>query len=369
MAAPDTSHWARDFFNRWRDRFWLHVLTPAASNRRRWQVGLALVLVLTIGIVVYLTRYKVAFLAFYILPISLAVAARGWLFGVLVSILSVATWLAGTLTAGALFDNPFLRDWNATIALASYLVVVMFFNKLLTLHRELEERVRQRTAALTEEIAERRRLEKIILDISERERRNIGRDLHDGLGQHLTGTSLTGQLLVEKLQTQQIAEAADARKLVALIEEGIEQTRRLAKGLVLAEVERDGLPAALEELATATTEQSQVTCEFRSTGDAHFDDSVNIHLYRIAQEAVHNALRHGKARHIEIGLAGADGGWEMSVRDDGAGLPLPAAREHGLGLSIMAHRATMIGASFAIGTPPGGGTLITCRLPPATPAL
>jgi len=325
-------------------------------------------LMLAIGVADYFTGFEASFLVFYFLPVALAVTAFGWQSGALTALASVTVWLAGDFAAGAHYANRLVPWWNATIALGTYLVLIALLARLLATQREMEERIRQRTVALTDEIAERERLEKVILEISERERRNLGHDLHDGLGQHLTGTSLTGQVLVEKLQARDAEEAADAKRLVALIEDAIEQTRRLAKGLVLAEIERDGLPAALQELALASTEPSRVTCEFRCAGVRPLDESTTVHLYRIAQEAVSNALRHGKAQRIEIALAATDRGLTLTVWDNGTGLPPPAARGHGLGLRIMAHRATIVGAGFAIETPPDGGTLVTCRLPLPAPA-
>jgi signal transduction histidine kinase len=320
-------------------------------------------LMFAIGVLDYFTGFEVSFLVFYFLPVALAVTAFGWRIGVLTAIVSVTVWLAGDFAAGAHYANRLVPWWNATIAFGTYLVLIALLARLLATQREMEERIRQRTVALTDEIAERERLEKVILGISERERRNLGHDLHDGLGQHLTGTSLTGQILVEKLQARNAEEAADATRIVTLIEEAIEQTRRLAKGLVLADIERDGLSAALQELALTSTVQSRVACEFHCDGTPTLDEGTTVHLYRIAQEAVSNALRHANARRIEIALAASGSGLTLTVRDNGAGLPALAAGGRGLGLRIMAHRATIVGASFAIGPAPGGGTLMTCRLP------
>jgi signal transduction histidine kinase len=325
-------------------------------------------LMFAIGVADYFTGFEVSFLVFYFLPVALAVTAFGWQIGVLTALASVAVWLAGDFAAGAHYTNPLIPWWNATIALGSYLVLIVLLTRLLSTQREMEERIRQRTAALTDEIAERERLEKVILEISERERRSLGHDLHDGLGQHLTGTSLTGQILVEKLQARDADETTDAKRLVALIEEAIEQTRRLAKGLVLADIERDGLSAALQELALTSMEQSRVTCEFHCGDIVPLDESTTVHLYRIAQEAVSNALRHGKTERIEVALATDVSGLTLTVQDNGAGLPPLATRGHGLGLRIMAHRATIMGGSFSIETPPGGGTRVTCRLPPSSSA-
>ena len=344
--------------------FWRSIINSIDPVRRRWLIGLTVALLLAIGLVDFLVGFEISMLVFYFLPVSFAVVALGWRFGVAIALASVTIWIGGDLAAGARYSTQFVPKWNACIALGTYLVLIWLLSSLLALHREMEERVRQRTAALTREIAERERLEKAILEIGERERRGIGRDLHDGLGQHLTGTALEGQILSEKLESRNAEEAADARRVVSLVNSAIDQTRHLAKGLLLEAVEPEGLRTALEELAKTTTEQSRLPCVLRCEGDVTLNESgTATHLYRIAQEAVRNALRHGKPRRIDIALAGEGGGMMLSVRDDGVGLPRTAAGSTGLGLRIMAHRAMIIGASFSIEAPAGGGTSIICRLP------
>lgn len=153
--------------------------------------------------------------------------------------------------------------------------------------------------------------------------------------------------------------------VVALIEQGIEQTRSIAKGLLLAEIEREGFVDAMRELAAATSRQFQVVCDFKA--DEAPDVGANetaTHLFRIAQEALRNAARHGHARRLEMTLGRRHGGLAMIVRDDGVGLPPPESRGDGLGLRIMAHRAAIIGAAFSIEKSPRGGTIVECLLPP-----
>jgi signal transduction histidine kinase len=228
----------------------------------------------------------------------------------------------------------------------------------------MEERVRQRTASLTDEIAERVRLERAVLEITERERRAIGHDLHDGLSQHLTGTALVAQALCGSLASRSPEDAAEAGKIVGLIEQGIEQTRRLAKGLLLAEIERDGLVTALQGLAANLRGQSRVACEFTCSAAVSLEESgTATHLFRIAEEATRNAVRHGRATRVAIDLRIEPEGIALSVEDNGSGLPLAPSRGHGLGLRIMAHRAAIIGATLSVDSPRAGGTRVTCRLP------
>jgi signal transduction histidine kinase len=343
-------------FSGWRDLF-----LATRPHQRRRLAYLTLALLVVVGLVDFLVGFELSLLVFYILPICTAVAAVGWRFGALVAVACVGSWLLGDFAAGASFARGWVTFTNAFFALTTYLVIVWLFDRMLALHRDMEARVRRRTVALTELIAERERLENALLEISERERRNIGRELHDGLGQHLTGTALAGQVLADKLQARQVPEEADIRHIVELIEAGIEQTRQLARGLLLAEVPANGLPGALQDFAAAASAQFHVQCTYDGpAGLALADSSAATHLFRITQEAVRNGVRHGGAARIAITLQAGDG-IELRIRDHGRGLP--ATRGQGLGLRIMAHRAEIIGGRFDIAAQPAGGTLVTCRFP------
>jgi signal transduction histidine kinase len=340
------------------------MLVSSAVPQRRVLALTTVALVLAIGVVDFFLGFEISLLVFYCLPVMLAVTALGWRFGAVIAFAAVVTWIGGDIAAGADYRHKMVLWWNAGIALGTYLVIVWLFHIVQTLQREMEARVRERTAALTTQIRERERLEKAVLEISERERRSIGHDLHDGLGQHLTGTAFAGQVLCEKLQARSLPEEeADAWKIVHLVEDGIEKTRRLAKGLLLAEIQRDGLITALEEFAANTTSQFRVACSFRTEGDCDVPEAgVATHLLRIAQEAVRNAIRHGGARQVEIELVGTAEALTLKIRDHGSGIPPPRARGDGLGLRIMAHRAQMIGGEFTIAADTGGGTVVSCRL-------
>ena len=248
--------------------------------------------------------------------------------------------------------------------LTFYFIVVWLLASLRSLHSELEDRVRQRTRALTQEMAERERLEKEILEVSEREQRRIGRDLHDGLCQHLTGTALAGQVLRERLQAKSAPEAAEAGKIIGLVEEGIRMARDLARGTYQADMAAEGLMTALEELSANTTQWSKTACVFKQAATVLIPDGTTaMHLHRIAQEAVSNAIRHGKAGRIVVELSESHGRVALTVEDDGVGLPEGWQKSAGLGARIMAHRAAMIGADFVMDLNPTGGTFVKCSLP------
>jgi signal transduction histidine kinase len=364
MRPPDPPDANAGRFKVWREGFWRRVLATSEPSRKRRYMAATFGLVAVIGVADYLTGFELSLQVFYFLPVCLAVASVNWRFGVVTAVLSVAIWLVGDILAGAHFANPFVPGWNALIALGTYLVVVWLLASVIALHREMEERVRQRTAALTEEIEERVRLEKVVLEITERERRAICHDLHDGLSQHLTGTALVAQALGARLLARSAEEAPEVGKIVALIEQGIEQTRSLAKGLLLAEIERDGLVTALEGLAATIRSQHRIECEFSCNTVVSLSESgTATHVYRIAEEATRNAVRHGRARRIALALEREADELVLAVRDDGTGIRAPERRGQGLGLRIMAHRAAIIGASFAVKAQPQGGTSVECRLP------
>jgi PAS domain S-box-containing protein len=214
------------------------------------------------------------------------------------------------------------------------------------------------------DISERKRLEKTILDISETERRRIGQDLHDGLGQHLTGIAFMSKVLEKRLAESSAPEAADAAKIVRLVNESIKMTRDLARGLLPVASEAHGLMSALRHWAGEVSELFHVGCRFECSDPfLVYDELLAEHLYRLAQEAVNNAIKHGRARSIAIGLAVVKGGGVLTIRDDGSGFDVLPAPQSGLGLRIMNYRAKMIGGSLSVQSSRNGGTLVRCSFP------
>jgi len=317
-----------------------------------------------VGIFDYVTGFELFFAVFYLLGIGLGTWFVGRWYGLLLSVLSVAVWISGDIAAGAHYSSPFIPIWNSAIFLTFYSIVVWLLASLQSLHKGLEKRVRQSTLALTQEMAERERLEKEILEVSEREQRRIGRDLHDGLCQHLTGTALAGQVLREKLQARSSPEAADSGKIIALVEAGITLARDLARGACMVDMEADGLMGALQELAANITKWSKTVCVVERAAPVLIQDAtVATHLYRIAQEAISNAIRHGKAPRIVVELSQRHGRVTLTVEDDGVGLSEGWQKSQGLGTRIMAHRAAMIGADFTLDHNPTGGAFVKRSLP------
>jgi signal transduction histidine kinase len=306
---------------------------------------------------------------FYCLAVMIAVTARGWKFGILTAVFSVILMTAGDLSGYDKSSRAFLLTWNALISFSTYLLIVWLLNSLFTLQREIEERVRAGTRALILEAARREQLEQEIMNLSEKERFSIGHDLHDGLCQHLMGTAYASRMLADELASRPDALAERAMRIVTLIDDAVGQTRRLAKGLSLTSLERDGLIVALEELATSSSEQFQLQCTFACHGEPRLSEpAAASNLFRIAQEAVRNAARHGKPGRIAITLAAEPSLLTLSVADNGVGMKDEGRPSNGMGLGIMSYRAGIIGATFALETAPEKGTCITCRLPLECPA-
>lgn len=224
--------------------------------------------------------------------------------------------------------------------------------------------------AIARDITERRRLEREILEISNREQRRIGHDLHDGVCQQLAGLAYLADILADRLRERSAPEATDAEKIERVINDAIAQTRGVARGLFPVRLEENGLVSALEELASNTTTLFSIPCHFHGDGSPpHIDYSAALHLYYIAQEAVLNAARHGKPSRIDVSLTQEKDRFELAVRDVGTGFHTPPAGGAGMGIRIMRYRARVIGATLDLKTQPGHGTTVTCVFYPAARAM
>ncbi len=220
---------------------------------------------------------------------------------------------------------------------------------------------------VVEDVTQRRELEREIIEIANREQRRIGNDLHDGLGQELTGVALMLRGLVGRLRKERSPSVADAEEIVALVNNTIDSARSLARGLSPVSVERGGLPSALRALATRVRETYGTQVRFRSKiwPQLALDSGACNHIYRIAQEAVNNAIKHGHAREVIIDLHVTGESVTLIVSDNGQGVAPDANLTSGMGLKIMRYRATMLGGEVKIEGRPEGGTrvILSCRQP------
>lgn len=216
------------------------------------------------------------------------------------------------------------------------------------------------TILLRKHIAQQEMLEREVLEVSEREQRRIGQDLHDGVCQQLTGVSLMSRSLQQRLGGPLAVEAA---QITQLINESIEQARRVTRGLHPVPDEPMGLVVAIKELADRVASGGKISCRLVCDQPVPVPDRVAAtNLYRITQEAVQNALRHATPKNIEIALKRDDQMIRLTVTDDGCGLPSERSGG-GLGLEIMDYRARAIGATLEARRGESGGTIVSCTLP------
>lgn len=319
---------------------------------------------MAIGVIDYATGVEFTLGIFYLFPI-LAVAWWGtrW-YAFPLALISVLISVGGDIANGFDPSSPMVPLWNNTIRFVFYIVSAQLAVWLRLLKNELQMRVDQRATEITSETIERERLEHELLASSEREQRRIGQDLHDGLCQHLTGASLAAQVLLRKLSLRAQPEAEDSKRLVTILEEAISLGRSLARGLHPVEMQPDGLMQALNEFANTTSSLFKVSCRFECGSPILIHEpAIAGHMYRIAQEAVGNAIKHGMATDIGIHLDTQDHGTLMLIEDNGIGLPDPLPKSRGIGLQIMAHRASAVGASFKVESGRHGGTLVSCMIP------
>ncbi len=236
----------------------------------------------------------------------------------------------------------------------------------------LEELVQERTEEFThanqrllQEIEQRKKLEREILNISEREQRRIGQELHDSLGQQLTGIAFMTRALEQKLAQNGVPQAEDVAKVLKLVNQAANQARGLAKGLHPVDLNSGSFIGSLQELAVSTQKLFGIRCEFQCDRAAEIKETETaIHLYRIAQEAVTNAIKHGRAKNIDIRLTHADKKCVLTIENDGRDFPRKfEERGTGMGLQIMDHRVDLISGELVICKGPKGGTIVTCTFP------
>lgn len=211
------------------------------------------------------------------------------------------------------------------------------------------------------DITQRKLIERELLRVSDAEKDRIGSDLHDGLGQYLTGISCLSAALRDKLQAQKRSEAEEAATISTLVQEAIAQTRALARGLCPVQLETSGLESALEDLTFQVQRLHGLECHFEAHGTVDVDTAAAIHLYRITQEAINNAVKHSGAKRISVIADFSKDHKLLTIEDDGCGFD--PAREHGVssGMSLMPYRAAMIGGTLNVTSQPDAGTKVECR--------
>jgi signal transduction histidine kinase len=313
-------------------------------------------LVAFIGWLDYITGFENSLLIFYLAPIAIGAWFLGFWFGVAIAVSCVIATVLADLAGGL----PRIVVWNCVTAFIAYLVFIFLLRRWHSLLSEMHLRVKERTADLQRELARRQQLEKEIAVVAEEERNRVGRELHDSLGQHLTGTGLLAETIAKQLEKENSAIRTTARKVVKLIEQGIELTREIARGLYSSELDGDGLFSALESLCRSAS-VGRVKCEFEHSGKPPRSNELATQLYWVAREAVTNALKHAEPQNVRIQLQTTDDYLRLMVKDDGRGFRQNAGKD-GIGLKVMAKRAELAGGTLRV-EEAAQGTIVHCEIP------
>ncbi len=216
---------------------------------------------------------------------------------------------------------------------------------------------------LIRDITERKRLEQEIIEISDHEQRRIGSDLHDDLCQRLAGIRFSCDALKSSLSKSSVESISERVDKIALgLGEAIDRTRSLVRGLSPVALESNGLMSALQELIDEVRQKGGIKCTFESGGRIAVNDAMAAtHLYRITQEAINNALKHGHPSHLLVSLKKRGEKTVLRIQDNGAGFSVDRQQHsRGMGLRTIAYRAGMIGADLQVKSKPGHGTRIVC---------
>ena len=334
---------------------WRMAFSTSEERQRSWLVPTAGLILFSLVVVLdYITGPVFSIALFYASVVMLVGFFGDGLQAQVFALLCAVAW-ATVNWEGHSFGGGWGYAWAS---MSRYLTFVLFGVGGAAV-RARHEADQQRIRAL-----ERAKdLEQEITRISEHEQRRIGQDLHDGICQVLAAIRCAASSVRDDLETKEAPEAAVVGEIADMLRDTIMETRNLARGIFPAQMEAAGLPAVLEELAENIGRLHRLKVSFEARGEIKVaDPEAAMHLYRIAQEAVSNAVKHSKAAHVAIQLIHAGSTLVLTVADDGGGMPEAAAGSEGMGLKTMRYRATLIGATLEVTNRPGGVTIL-CQVP------
>jgi signal transduction histidine kinase len=329
--------------------------------RSRWLGFAGLACILLVGWLDYKAGPAISFALFYVPPVAMAAWFGGRRVGLIAAFASAAAWLTAGLPESAQLSTALIYCWNAATRLLISSLVALLVAALRQQRDQLQTILAQTKARLELEMAERALAEREIIEAGAREQRRIAYDLHDDLGQHLVGIAFKAKLLGEKLQSTHPAQAEEALTIARLANDAARQTRLTAHKLDGANGAID-LTTALPKLAAAVEENCHVRVSVNTSAcSVPVSAQVAVQLYRIAQEAMRNAIEHGRADKVEIYLVSHQERIVLTVSDNGRGFD-PSVVGQGLGFRTMGSRAHSVGGSCEVESRARGTTLI-CRVP------
>jgi signal transduction histidine kinase len=317
---------------------------------------LAIIGTLIVGFFDYITGYEISFFLFYAGPILFVVWVLDRKCTMLIVLVSAIVWWWADWKSG----HPYFADW---VQIWETIVRFIFFSFVAIGGTAIKAR-RDSMEAWLADMRRLRELERDIVGASEREQQRIGADLHDGLCQFLAGIACVTGSLRDDLSERFQPEAEVAAELHELLKEAIVQARNIARGIAPVHMDEAGLASALEDLAANTSRLQEIDCAFEPDGEVLIDDRERAtHLYRIAQEATSNAVRHGHATVVSIRLALDADHVVLTVEDNGVGIGSIESPSSGMGLRSMRYRAGVLNGSMEISALPEAGTRVRCRAP------
>ena len=322
---------------------------------RCWLFIQSLALTMAIAFVDYLSGAEVTVEPFYSIPILLMVWFGNKKLAIVIAVFCALLWRWADLAAGHAYSSEWLMIWDAIVRLM-FFCLVMFAGSMF---KQQRDSIRDRV-----ELLERsQQLEREIINISEREQQRIGRDLHDGVCQYLAAIGFTAAMLNRDLEQESSSFAKTAGEIAHLLQDAAKRTRDLARGLSPVDRDEGGLESALDELASSTSKLAGISCSFICVGRIQIRDNARaVHLFRIAQEALSNATKHGHASAVVIALEACDGAVSLRVSDNGMGFDPTCSEGRGMGLNIMRYRARMLGGTLEIQSHSPAGTVVTCAI-------
>lgn len=331
----------------------LMLVLDRQDTGAKW--GIVLGLMLAIAWVDRATGWELSLLAVYALPILLSVRLMGRNAGVVMAVLHGPIWWIANEG-----NQPYTTAWGYNWTMLSRVIVFAFIAVGANAIRSKQEADKARIAML-EQV---RRLQAEIVSASEYEQQRIGQDLHDGLCQQLAAIGCAARALAEDLEAHHLVEAQDAEKIESAIQQAVLEARSMARGIFPVHVDHTGLSIALSELAQNTQRLTGLSIVTDDVADVQIESpEVAMHLYRIAQEAVANAVRHSGASQVVISLLMAENHLKLIINDNGRGIEADeSSASLGMGLRTMHYRAHAMGGELVIGEGSDGGTLVCCSL-------
>lgn len=317
----------------------------------------ALLIVILIGTLDSMGGWDVSMFLFYAFPILLVVwfSDRRW--AILCAIVCGIVWFLAK-KASHPYATAQAYTWATFNRMAYFLFVAIGGGAMKAQREEMRARLDAMIRA--------RELEQEIVRVSEQEQMRIGQDLHDGLCQNLVAIDCAAACLKSDLTDKKLPEAEAADVIQRMLKEAVVEARSLARGIFPVQMDAQGLPAALDELVAMTNRLRQVTATFEVEGDVEVDDpQTAMHLYRIAQQALNNAIQHANPSRIAIKLSCLDGRAHLTITDDGRGFTHVPAPARGMGLRTMQYRARLIHGELEVDTSPGSGTTVSCSFSPS----